>query len=116
MGSTGVFERVERVGFDVVLLDVVCDVYRRGLGQVGAQTVFQYLERSCGLKLDMIPSDLEVFSSNMARLLGSTSQVLEDIVIKHLCRKLQLEYHADTELTFPDRVERLKKRFEELKK
>jgi hypothetical protein len=102
--------------FDVILRDVIFDVFKRCLGKAGAEMTFRYLEEGCGLKLNLIPSDLEAFSSNMARLLGSTSQVLDNLVIENLCRKLNLEYKTDSNQSTLHRIEMIKRRYEELKK
>lgn len=98
--------------FDRVLLDVVVDVLRRALGDVAAETVLLYMERIKGLKRGEIPRRVEEFSSNLNRLLGSSGPVLEKLMIKRMCFRLQLEYDAEPDLTFPEHVEKLRESFE----
>ena len=103
----------KRKEFDRVFLDAVDDGLRRIFGETAGKTILLHLERNNGLKREAIPRNIEEFSSGLTELLGSGARVLEGLVIKLLCSKLQLDYDAKPNLRFAGHVQKLRERFEE---
>jgi len=96
--------------FDQVLLDTVDHVLKMVFGEPTAKTIYQFLETRKGLRREMIPSHLEDFSSGLNMLFMSNAHLLEKLMIKHLCSKLQLELDQKQNLSFVDYVQELKSR------
>lgn len=98
--------------FDEVLLDSVDYVVKMVLGEFAAGTIYQYLEKRRELKRDEIPSRVADFSIGLNQLLGqSSAHMLEKLMIKQLCSKLEMEYDLPSDFNFEIYVHGLKDRF-----
>ena len=110
--STMAYKMDRRREFDRVFLDAVDAVFCQVFGEVTAQMIFLHLERNKGLKREEIPRKVEEFNSDLTELLGSGAHILERLIIRLLCYKLQMEYDAKLALNFTDYVQWLRKRVE----
>jgi len=96
--------------FNQVLLDTVDHVLKMAFGEPTAKTIYHFLETHKGLRRELIPSHLEDFSSGLNMLFRSNAHLLEKLMIRHLCSKLQLEPDSKQNLKFVDYVQELKSR------
>ena len=96
--------------FEDLVLETIEDTLTQVLGRTAANVIFFYLERNMGVRKEEFPRNIGGFCSCMAELLGPGAPVLEDLILKRLCSKLQIQYNS--KLTFEGHVNRLRKRFE----
>jgi len=81
-------------------------------GEAIANTVFLQLEKRGGLTRDQIPRNVEAFSSDLGKLLGSGALVLQELILKRLCSRLQLEYDPKLATNFAACIQELRKRLQ----
>jgi len=99
---------------DDLLLKVVDATMKQVFTQAGAKVIHGYLENYTHLKREEIAEKTEVFSTGLKRLLGSGAPVIENLIVKNLCRKLELKFEEKKGYEFSDYVRELRKRFEGL--
>ena len=97
--------------FDRIFLDAAEEGLMQVLGETASEMTFLHLERYRGLKKAEIPRKIEEFSSALTELLGTGTCLLENLFIKRLYSKLEVEYEK-SELRFADQVEGLRRKFE----
>jgi hypothetical protein len=118
--------------FDVLLLDIIEEVFRYSLGDENAKMVFDYLEtKSC--PRTEIPRNLGTFSSEMRRMLDSeesrversragvhsSALILEEAIVRMLCRSLarshvklrHVHLNEMKDISFEDFIHRLKEAY-----
>jgi|GEM_PF-3779508 len=97
--------------FERAFLYAVEEGLRSVLGETATAIIFLHLERDHGLKRDVLHRNVEEFSADLTGLLGSGAPLLEGLIIKLLCSRLQSEYDVKPEFGFADHVEGLRERF-----
>jgi len=113
--SKGMRREVEVKGGVEGLNDLFLKAVDEGLKQVfketGAQVIYSFIENKHHLKRESIAEKPEDFSACLEGLLGSAAPVIETLILKNLCSKLQLEYEEKNEYRFSDYVRELRERF-----
>lgn len=93
---------------DDVLLKVVDETLRKVFREVGTKVIYNFLENNYHLKREEIAEKPEVFSAGLERLLGSGARVIEKLIFKNLCSKLQVGYEEKVGYRFLDYVKELR--------
>jgi len=75
-----------------------------------AKLVLQHVERSCSLKLEDIPKRVEVFTNVLREILGSSSVIIENIIVRSLYSQLGLEFEYKEDYSFLDHLKELRRR------
>ena len=80
--------------FDETLLTAIDEILQYTLGDVGAQDIYKYLERT-GCPKHEIPNNLDTFSIELRKILGEgrgqilgSAPILEEAIAERLCAKL----------------------------
>ena len=94
--------------FDDLLLDTIDNVFLQVFGDKIANNILFTLGKRSGLAREEIPWNIEKFRASLRELLGSGARVLERLVIKRLCSKLNMEYYETVPLNFAGNVGKLK--------
>jgi len=89
---------------DAVLLEDI-DEALMVLGESVRAAIYLYLERYHSLKKDEIPQRLENFSKAMRKIFGSGGPVIEKLILKRLCQKLNVNYESVKDKEFQAAVE-----------
>ncbi len=72
------------------------------LGSSVKDTVYYYVERSCGLRRERIPERLEDFHSALQGLFGAGAKVIEKLIAQKLYAILGLNFEEHEEWTIVD--------------
>ena len=59
------------------------------LGNPAVSTVYDYLERTCGLKREEIPGKMDLFENEMEELLGSAAKTIVRIIKRSIREELE---------------------------
>lgn len=97
--------------FDDLVLETMDETLTQVLGQSATNVIFFHLERQMRVRKEEFPRNVGGFCSCLTEILGLGAPVLEDLILKRLCSKLQIQY--DSKLTFEGHVNMLRKLFEE---
>jgi len=100
-------KRTESLEF--LMLSVVDETMKQIFREDGAKVIYDYLENRSDLKLEKIPEKPEVFSASLEELLVSGAQVIENLILKNIYRKLELKFEEKKGYEFPDYIKELKK-------
>ncbi|MEM3703343.1 MAG: hypothetical protein QXX79_02830 [Candidatus Bathyarchaeia archaeon] len=103
--------------FDKLLIQAIDKVMKYSLGEVNTMIIYEYFEkRSC--PITDIPKNLEFFSMEMRRLLGSgrgqilgAAPILEKTILKSLCQKLGISCEIAGPVNFAEYVRKLKESY-----
>jgi len=115
LGPTRPSKGGKRREFDTVFLEAVEEGLGQVLGESAARAILLHLERHKGLRRKEISHNTKEFSSCLTEPLGSdAAQLLERVMIKILCSRLQLDSdeNPNMEFKFSEHVQRLRERFE----
>jgi len=115
LGPTRPSKEGKRKEFDAAFLEAVDGGLSQVLGEAAAGTILLHMERHRGLEREEVLHNVEEFSSCLTELLGSdAAQLLERVMIKILCSRLQLDSddNPNMEFKFSEHVQRLRERFE----
>jgi len=100
-----------------MLVQVIDEVIRYSFGEVNATIIYDYFKKR-NIPLDKIPDNLELFSMELRRLLGSgrgqilgSAPILEKAILKALCKKLGLECQFEGPVNLAECVEKLKESY-----
>ena len=96
--------------FNKLLADAVMESLTQILGETATNTVLSYLERNNAFQRDDISENISLFHSCLTDLLGSSSLLLENQIIKVLCHKLNLEYDLHETYEFIDYIKELSRK------
>lgn len=100
--------------FDKMLVQVIDEVIKYSLGEVNATIIYGYFKK-INCPVDKIPENLEFFSMELRRLLGSgrgqilgSAPILERAILKALCKKLEINCQFEGPVNFAEYVKKLK--------
>jgi hypothetical protein len=100
-----------------MLVQVIDEVIRYSLGEINAKIIYDYFKKR-NIPLDKIPDNLEFFSIELRRLLGSgrnqilgSAPIIERTILKALCKKLGLECNFEGPVNFAEHVKNLKESY-----
>ena len=74
----------------------------------GAKVIYEFLENHSRLKLKEAADKPEVFSASLERLMVSAAQVIEQMILKNLYRRLGLKFEEKKGYEFPDYIRELR--------
>lgn len=101
-------EEKETTGrLDDLLLDTVDETVKQVFKEIGAEAIYNYLEKVCGLRREEIAKKPEIFSACLERLLGSGASLIESLILKDLYRKLELEIEEKKGYEFSECIKEL---------
>jgi hypothetical protein len=95
--------------FERVLPDAVSESFLV-LGEARRVTVYNLLETDTSIKKEEIPSRLGDFSSSIRKIFDAGGPVVERLIVKKPCQRLDLEYQAFKQGDFQTAVEQCRKR------
>jgi hypothetical protein len=90
--------------FDKRLVLVTEKVLKEIFGDAATASICRYLEKNYDLKLEEIPSKLDVFSRALESYLDSGATVIEEIILKNLHSKSEVDSGRFREKTFQQRL------------
>ena len=90
--------------FDRRLVLVTEKVLKEIFGDAATASICKYLEKKYDLKLEEIPSKLDVFSRALESYLDSGATVIEEIILKNLHSKSEVDSGRFKEKTFQQRL------------
>lgn len=96
-------------GLDGLLLEAVDETFTHVFREAGAKAVYKFIENNCHLKREEIAERPDVFSAGLEKLLGSGAPVLQDLILKKLCCKLELKPAERDPSDFADYIKELAK-------
>ena len=104
---------VEPENFEL-LLNSVDEALMHLFNETAAKSIYTYMKGTCHLERKDIANKPDLFSASLEKLLGSGAFVIENLILKNLCSKLELEFAEREDYKFPDYIRKLKKaqRFE----
>ncbi len=109
----GVTERLYPVEtLDDLLLKVVDETMKQVFRETGTKVIYDFWENNYHSKREDIAEKPKIFSAALERLLGSGALVIEKLILKNLCSKLELKLEEREGYEFSDYVKELRKRFE----
>jgi phage gp36-like protein len=94
--------------FDKRLVLVTEKVLKEIFGDAATTSICKYLEKNYDLKLEEIPSKLDVFSRALESYLDSGATVIEEIILKNLHTKSEVDSGRFREKTFQQRLSELR--------
>lgn len=94
--------------FDKRLVLVTEKVLKEIFGDAATASICKYLEKNYDLKLEEIPSKLDVFSRALESYLDSGATVIEEIILKNLLSKSEVDSGRFREKTFQQRLGELR--------
>ena len=74
------------------------------LGESGKHMIFFHLDKSYSIKKHEIPKKPEAFAKGLEKIFGAGASVLEKLIVKSLCSKLELKYEDIESRPFADYV------------
>ena len=113
MGSSTKYKHKPCMGqrrLNNLLLDAVDETFRQVFKDEGAAVIFQYLENKCHFNCKMIAEKPEEFSAGLQMLLTSAAPVIEKLILKNLCSKLELKFVEKEDYRFSDYTKMLRER------
>jgi hypothetical protein len=93
-----------------LLLDAVDETLRHIFKEEGANFILDYLENKCRLNRRRIAEEPEDFSAGLERFLGSAAPVIEKMILRNLCSKLELKFEEKQGHDFSDYIKELKEK------
>jgi hypothetical protein len=91
------------------MLNTIDETMKQIFSETGAKVIYDYLENQCDLKPEEILEKPEVFSAGLEVLLVSGAQVIENLILKNMYRKLELKFEEIKGYEFLDYIKELKK-------
>ena len=105
MGSSESLRRVRR--FDDLLLETIDDVLKRIFGGEPAEIIFRHMEKRHSLKRVEILERANDFDDSLQEILGSSTDLIENLILKSLYSKLELKFEAREGYEFSDYIKEL---------
>jgi len=105
-------EDTEPKNFDQLLLDSIDEALMHLFNESAAKSIYVYMKNMCNLKREDIAKKIDVFSTSLERLLGSGALVIENLILKILSSKAQLEFVERENYGFSDYIVKLRKAYE----
>jgi len=93
---------------DDLLLKVVDTTLRQVFKEAGIKAIYDFFENNSNLKLEEVGEKPEVFSAGLEKLMVSAAQVIENLILKSLYRRLGLKFVEKEGYGFSDYVKELK--------
>jgi len=90
-----VFTRASKMAqneFDKVLLGSIEEGLKSVLGEAAAEMILLHFERSKGLEREKIPRRIEFFADVLRCVLGISSILVGNFIVRTLCSKLGLQF------------------------
>ncbi len=109
--ATGTNNSISPKAFSNIFLETLEDTLTQVLGQTAASAILVHLEKNMGVGREEFPQNIQAFCSCMASLLGPGAPALEDLMLKRLFFRLQIQ-HDGSKDTFEGHIQRLWKMFE----
>jgi len=94
--------------FDKRLVLVTEKVLKEIFGDAATASICKYLKKNYDLKLEEIPSKLDVFSRALESYLDSGATVIEETILKNLLSKPEVNSGRLREKTFQQRLSELR--------
>jgi len=101
--------------FNKKLLEAIDETIGYCLGDINAQILYQYMERK-GCPKQEIPKRLDIFVETLEKLVGrgrgqilGPASILENAVLKQLCKKLGIKNYEFGSTYFPDQCNNVMK-------
>lgn len=94
--------------FDKRLVLVTEKVLKEMFGDAATASICKYLKKNYGLKLEEIPSNLDIFSRALESYLESGATVIEEIILKNLHSTSKVDAGMLKEKTFQQRLGELR--------
>jgi uncharacterized protein YbcI len=91
------------------MLNTIDETVKQIFSETGTKVIYDYLENQYDLKLEEILEKPEVFSASLEALLASGAQVIENLILKNMYRKLELRFEEIKGYEFLDYIKELKK-------
>ena len=99
------------------LLIVIDETIGYCLGDINKRILYGYLERK-GVPKQEIPDKLDVFAETLENLVGTgrgqilgAASILEDTILKQLCKKLAIKYDEVGPGYFPEKCNRIREKY-----
>jgi tRNA1(Val) A37 N6-methylase TrmN6 len=99
---------VERENWNAFFAEVVDETLKQIFKDEGAKAIYDFLKKNAQLKLVDAAKNPEVFSSTLKKLMVSAAKVVEQIILKNLYSKLELEFEEKKGYNFPDYIRELR--------
>jgi hypothetical protein len=80
------------------------------LGENCRALIYSYLAGTLSLKKDIIPRKLQEFATSIEDIFKLGGKVIDGLIVKTLCDKINLDYSLVKDLVFRDAVEEIKKK------
>lgn len=95
--------------FQEILLEAV-DEGLMVLGESPRAAIYFHIEKYSSLKKDEVPQRLNDFSTATRKIFGMGEPVMEKLILKRLCQKLNVNYESVKGREFQVAVEEIRKR------
>ncbi len=69
-----------------------------------SQVIFRFLELNTPFKKNEIIDKPEIFSNELRDLFGTSGVIIEEIIIRRLCSKIDMKYENRPDLKFEDYI------------
>lgn len=105
-------EKAEQKDFEQLVLDSIDEALVHLFNETATKAIYAYMENTCNLKREDLAKKIDVFSTSLESLLGSGALVIENLILKILFSKVQLEFVERENYRFSDYIVKLKKAYE----
>jgi len=93
-----------------LLLETTEDILKKVLGEEPTKIILKHLEKKCSLRCDEKPSRVELISDVLLELLGSSSTIIDRLILKNLYSRLGLEFVEKNGYRFSNHINELKEK------
>ncbi len=94
---------------DDLLLRVIDETLEDVFKETGVTAIYDYMEKTLQLKRKEIPKKPKTFSTGLKALLDSAAPVIEDMILRNLYQKLDLEFEKKEGYEFLEYIRELRR-------
>nr|MDO8083010.1 hypothetical protein [Candidatus Freyarchaeota archaeon] len=98
--------RVEK-SFEDLILQTIDNVLKKILGEGSANIIIIYAKKSDPSKWEEDPEKVKVFVDALRNLIGLSSRIIENLILKNLYSKLKLNFEEKEDYDFYDYIKEL---------
>ncbi|MCW4015502.1 MAG: hypothetical protein NWF06_03955 [Candidatus Bathyarchaeota archaeon] len=100
----------EQKDWNIFFAEVVDETLKQIFKEDGVKVIYDFLENNSHLRLEDVANKPEVLADSLEKLMLSSAQVIEEMILNNTYSKLGLKFEKKQDHKFPDYLNELKRK------